>query len=425
MKQVIVGAVRTAFDLIGGKLSSISPVNIGIETASYLLNKYKLNSKQFKFLVLGQVGQTPLYSNIARIIGSKLNNNSPATTVHSNCTSSLEALKTVLDRMKNDDIPIALAGGLESMSQMYFLANINRKDKRFRTSEKIKDNWSDAKNELELLDLLAKGLTCGITGLNMLEITEIIGNNYKVTQEEQTDFVYESYSRASKSYKNQENYLLKINDLQYDELPQQYENKDKNYFARSPIILKKENLENNSNFMQYIHDKKDFSPKVSRHGTCSNGDGAGFLLIMSEEKAKQLGYYIQGEVVDIDVTAIDPAVALMAPGYSIPKLLDKNQINFDDVYMDIHIPFANSALGYFKMAQRKYNQNWIKKFYDSNINRMGDSLSYSHPLAATNIRNVINCLKVLNEDKTHKYAVASGCAAGGIAHSVLIKKYDN
>ena len=422
-KPVIVGSLRSPIDIIGGKLSHLSAIDIGIEVSTALLSRYKISPKMLDYIFIGQVAQTPLYSNAARILGAKIGSKCPAITFHSNCTSSLAALSSAFDKIRLGEANIVLIGGIESMSQMHYMANIDRKDKRFRTSEKVKEFWNDAKDKMELVDLMQRGLTCGITGLSMIEISEIIAANYQVKSEEHTKFVTESYKRLANNI-DHSSYIHPIGDLKEDELSKNYKDKDENYFARSPIIFKKDDLLNKPNFIKYLHKKQDFNPVVSRHSAVSNADGAGFLLVMSEEKAKQFGYYIQGEIVDVDCTAISPEVALLAPGYSIPKLLDKNKISFDAPYFDIHMPFAASALGYFNMCARKYNQDWYKKFYDGDINRYDNSF-IGHPLAATNIRNIINGLKVLYEDKNKNYSVISGCAAGGISHSVLIKKYEN
>lgn len=163
-------------------------------------------------------------------------------------------------------------------------------------------------------------------------------------------------------------------------------------------------------------------PVFEKEGTVTAGNASGLndagaaVVMMSEEKAKELGIEPFVEVVDYAVAGLDPTVMGLGPVYAIRKLLDKTRMTKDqiDIY-EINEAFAGQMLGCMKELDMYFDSPLYER-----INPNGGAIALGHPLGATGTRLVITAMYELIE-KNKRYAIASACIGGGMGIAILIK----
>jgi acetyl-CoA acyltransferase len=197
-------------------------------------------------------------------------------------------------------------------------------------------------------------------------------------------------------------------------------------------LVEDNTVRKDSNLAAYAQLKPVFD---RRYGTLTAGnsspltDGAAALLLMSEEKAKSLGYAPLGYLRDVAYSAVDPAgQMLLGPAYSTPKLLDRNGLRLSDfALIDMHEAFAAQVLSVLQaLASARFAQDELGKSAPvgevdwDRLNVNGGSIALGHPFGATGARMVSSTLCELSRRKGER-ALLSLCAAGGLAASVILE----
>ena len=176
-------------------------------------------------------------------------------------------------------------------------------------------------------------------------------------------------------------------------------------------------------------------PSFKKGGTHTPGNSTGLTdgitcLLASEDKVKELGINSLGTIIDSVFVGTDPyQEMLLGPAYAIQKILTKNNLSIQDIdVFEIHEAFAGQILANLKalnsnsFCQENFNSDKIGEVDFSKLNLWGGSLAIGHPLAASNIRNIMTaCNRLEKENK--ELALVAACADSGLANAMLIQKF--
>jgi acetyl-CoA acyltransferase len=163
------------------------------------------------------------------------------------------------------------------------------------------------------------------------------------------------------------------------------------------------------------------------YNSCVPGDGAGVCIVTTEEKAQSVGLRPRLRIIGWAKAGVHPIIMGIGPTasthrlFTVPKTERAAGLQMEDVdVIEIHEAFASQVLSVFKTSELEYGRRWDL----AKVNRYGGSLAYTHPLGATNVRLLTNVLSAFDTDPSPRYALATGCAGGGMGASVLFERYD-
>jgi acetyl-CoA C-acetyltransferase len=145
--------------------------------------------------------------------------------------------------------------------------------------------------------------------------------------------------------------------------------------------------------------------------------------VTSEEKAKELGLEILGELKSWGFYGIDPAHMGIAPVYATETALEMAKLKFSDIgNIELHEAFAATCLSIFHVGKKEKGQDWQSLWDKKTLNPNGGSIPLGHPLAATGTRIVLNLLYAMKNNPQSRLGLAAACAAGGIGGAIIIEK---
>jgi len=388
-KIVIVSAVRTPIGSFMGALSTVTAPQLGATAIKGALEKINLDPKLVNEVLMGNVvqagvGQAPARQ-AARLAG--LPDNVIATTVNKVCASGMKAVMQAAQAIQCGDAEIVIAGGMENMSLIPHYVNM-RNGYKFGPASMVdglqRDGLSDA------YDNNAMGVCA-----------DACATEYKVTREEQDAFAIASYNRSAAAWDagKFDNEVVPV------AVPQR---------KGDPINITKDE--------EYTNVKIDKIPSLnavfSKEGTVTAAnastinDGAAALILMSEDKANQLGLkplaYIKGYA-DAEQ---EPKWFTTSPSIALPKALDKAGISKEDVdFFEF-----NEAFSVVGIANTK-----ILGLDPEKVNVNGGAVSLGHPLGCSGARIIVTLINVL-EQKNAKIGAAAICNGGGGASAIVIER---
>lgn len=388
-KVVIVSAVRTPIGSFMGGLSTLTAPQLGAAAIKGALEKINLKPELVDEVLMGNVvqagvGQAPARqaSKLAGLPDSVI-----ATTVNKVCASGMKAVMQAAQAIKSGDAEIVVAGGMESMSQIPHYVHM-RNGYKFGPATMVdglqKDGLSDA------YDNNAMGV-----------FADLCATEYKITREEQDEFAINSYKRSAAAWDagKFDNEVVPVT------VPQR---------RGEPVIVSKDE--------EYTNVKLDKIPSLNavftKDGTVTAAnastinDGAAALVIMSEDKANELGLkplaYIKGYA-DAEQ---EPKWFTTTPSKALPKALDKAGITKEDVdFFEF-----NEAFSVVGLANTK-----ILGLDAEKVNVNGGAVSLGHPLGASGARIIVTLLNVLEQNNA-KTGAAAICNGGGGASAIVIER---
>ncbi|PKP25551.1 MAG: acetyl-CoA C-acyltransferase [Bacteroidetes bacterium HGW-Bacteroidetes-2] len=388
-KVVIVSAARTPIGSFMGSLSSLTAPQLGSAAIKGALNKINLDPKYVQEVLMGNVVQAGVGQAPARqaALGAGIPETVPCTTVNKVCASGMKAMMLAAQSIQLGDADIIVAGGMESMSNIPHFAHL-RKGYKFGPI-----NFEDAMQKDGLVDAYDNNAmgTCA----------DLCASEYKFSREEQDAFAIQSYKRSAIAW--QEGKFT--NEVVPVEVPQR----------RGEPILVSEDEEFKNVFIDKI---PSLRPAFTKDGTVTAAnastinDGAAVVVLMSEEKANELGLKILAYVAGFADAAQEPKWFTTSPSKAIPKALDKAGITINDVdFFEFNEAFAVVGLANIK----------ILGLTDKNVNVNGGAVALGHPLGCSGARIIITLLNVLEQNKA-KFGVASICNGGGGASAFVIER---
>jgi len=419
---VLVDGVRTPFLQSGTDYKNLMPHDLQRYALTGLLNKTGIDKNIVDYFCMGTVIQEVKTSNIAReaALGAGFSDRIPAHTVTMACISSNQAITSCLGLMEMGVYDVCVAGGIEFMS-----------DVPIRHSRKMRSlmlSANKAKTVGAKLGLLAKirpdYLAPELPAIAEFSTNETMGHSadrlaatFGVTRKEQDDFARRSHQCAKDA---QEKGFL--SDLIPVKVP-----KGKDFISVDNGIRV-------SSEEQMAKLKPAF---IKPHGTVTAAnssyltDGASAALIMTEEKAKQLGLTPKAYFRAFTYVSQDPKdQLLLGPTYATPKVLDMMNLKMSDIsVLEYHEAFAGQILANIKaMDSDKFAQDTMGRKQKvgtidmSKFNLWGGSLSIGHPFGATGVRLAMHSAnRLIKEDG--KYALIAACAAGGQGVGMIMERH--
>ncbi|MGO3019199.1 MAG: acetyl-CoA C-acetyltransferase [Anaerococcus sp.] len=390
-KVVIASAVRTPVGSYGGAFKNVSAAELGITAAKEAINRAGIKPEDIDEAVLGCVLQAGLGQNVARqiVLGAGCPITVPAMTVNKVCGSGLRTVSLAAQMIKAGDADIVLAGGTESMSQAPYLLNNERWGARMGdkkvVDEMIKDGLWDVYNDYHM----------GVTAEN-------VSKDFGITREMQDELAATSQQRASKA---------RAEGRFKDEIvPVEVKGR------KGKVTVVEDD--------EYIRDGvtaegiSKLKPAFIKDGTVTAAnasginDSAAMLVVMSEEKAKELGVKPLATIVSYASAGVEPRIMGTGPIPSSRKALEKANLNVED--MDLIE--ANEAFA----AQAYAVKNELGLDFDK-VNVNGGAIAIGHPIGASGAR-ILTTLLYEMQKRDSKKGLATLCIGGGMGTALVVER---
>ncbi|KYR00157.1 acetyl-CoA C-acetyltransferase [Tieghemostelium lacteum] len=391
-KVVIVSYGRSPIGGFQGSLSSLSAVEIAAQTIKGVLDKCKLSPDLIDEVILGNVisgaiGQAPAKQ---AALKAGLPTSVPCTVVNKVCASGMKATMIGTQLIQTGAANVVLVGGMESMSNVPYYLNSKARTGGLRLGNS------------ELVDGLMKdGLTDPFGGYPMGVAAEKCSVSEGISKDQQDQYALSSYERSIASHQNQ----LFSNEI----IPIETTNSKK-----QKITVTVDEEINNVNYKKLAGLKSVFQKEggcVTAGNSSTLSDGASILILMSEQRAKELQMPIIAYIRGMADASQEPILFPTTPALAIPKSLATAGISLDQVdFFEINEAFAVVALANMKRLQIPI----------SKINMFGGSVSLGHPLGSSGSRILCTLISVLKHNKA-SIGVASICNGGGGASSIVIE----
>ena len=385
---VIVAAKRTPMGSFGGSLSSVPATKLGAAAIKGALESIDLNPNLIEEVFMGNVLQANLGQAPARqaAIYAGISENTPCTTVNKVCASGMKSVMLAAQSIMTENADVVVAGGMENMSMVPHYYNA-------RNGKKLGD--------ISLVDGLVKdGLTDVYNKVHMGNCADQCADKYKISRKEQDEFAVESYNKATYASNNglfkQE--IVKVN------IPQR---KGDDIIVNQDEEYKNVKLEKIPNLKPVF--SKDGSVTAANASTLN--DGASALILMSEEKAKELNLKPIAKIISYSDASQEPKWFTTSPTKAINKALDRANMTVSDVdFWELNEAFSvvgivNTQL--LKLDSKKVDVN-------------GGAVALGHPLGSSGSRIIVTLINVLKQNKG-KIGVAGICNGGGGASSIIIE----
>lgn len=388
---VIVSAVRTAIGSFQGALSGIPATELGSIVIQEAIKRAGVREDQVDEVIMGNVLQAGLGQNPARQAWMKagFSHTVPATTINKVCGSGLKAVMLATQSILLGDADIAVAGGMENMSLAPYLVEGARSGLRMGDSKMIDS-------------MIRDGLWCAMGDTHMGITAENIADRYTLTREEQDEFAAWSQQKAeqAKSAGRFKDEIVPV------PLPSR---------KGEPVLFAEDEYPRAGTTSETL---AKLRPAFKKDGTVTAGnasginDGAAALVIMSADKAAELGIKPLARIKGYANAALDPAVMGLGPVYSTRKLLAKTGVSMSDIdLLELNEAFAAQSLAVgrdLEVDRDKLNVN-------------GGSIALGHPIGASGARILVTLLHEL-EKRDGKLGLASLCIGGGQGVALLVER---
>ena len=391
MKEVyIVSAVRTPIGSFGGALKDIPATKLGAMAIKSAVERVGIKPEQVNEVLMGCViqantGQAPARQ-AARYAG--LPDNVVCTTVNKVCASGMKAIAQGAQSILLGDNDIIVAGGMENMSSVPFYVENLR--------------WGNKYGDSKLIDGLAKdGLTDCYSNLAMGCAADICATENNISRQEQDAFAIESYKRSQAAWDNG-----KFKD---EVVPVEIPSK-----KGEPIVVNKDEEPWNVKFDKIASLKPAFGKEgtVTAANASTMNDGAAALVLMSSEKAKELGIKPIAIIRGYADAEQEPVQFTTTPSIAVPSAVKKAGLQMSQIDI-VELNEAFSVVGI--VNTRKMNLDPAK------VNVNGGAVSIGHPLGCSGARIIVTLINILKQNNG-KYGAAGICNGGGGASAMVIEK---
>ncbi len=422
---VLIDGCRTPFLRASTDYKDLMSYQLGQFAIRGLLNKTGIDVEYIDSVVYGTVIANVKTSNVAResAITAGILPKTPCHTVTLACISANRAIASGIEQICAGQADVVIAGGVDCVSDTPILFNKPMR-KKLMGAQKLKGVGDILKfvTSLRLQDFkpeapaIAEFITNRIMGYDC----ELLVSKFKVTREEQDAFAVRSHQLAAKAH---EAGHLK-DEIVPVELPPHFKPITFDNGVRGETTIEKAR----SLRPAFIKDYGTITAASSSFLT----DGATAVLIMTEEKAKQLGLKPKARIVDYAFSGQDLyEELLLGPAYASAKVLKKTGLSLDQMdVIEFHEAFAGQVLSNIAALAdenfSKKNFGWDKavgKVNMDKLNTWGGSLSLGHPFGATGGRITTTAANRLHKENG-KYALLAACAAGAHGHAMILEKYD-
>ncbi|MNS25038.1 3-ketoacyl-CoA thiolase [compost metagenome] len=422
-KVVIVDGARTPFLRSGTGFGQSMAYELGAMAVSGLLHKTGLDPALVDRLIMGTVIAEPRTSNLAReiVLAAGLPQSCPAYTVTAACTSANVAISNAVEAIAIGAADVVIAGGAELLSDVPIRLSRPVRQ-RLMAAQKARGPADYAKLAVGLkpadLALDTPAIAEFSTGLTMGENAERMAKRFGVSREAQDEFAMQSHHRAAKAT---ETGLLR-DQIVPALVPPSFTPIESDNGIRPDTSLEKLAK------LPPVYDR--------RFGTVTAGnasfltDGAAVTLLMSEEKARELGYEPLATVVASAFVSMDPMdELLLGPAFAIPKALAQAGITLDQLdVIELHEAFAAQMLANMVAMndpdfcrERLGLEQPLGQIDRDKLNAWGGSLAIGHPFGATGSRLVTTACQRLKHEGG-RYGLVAACAAGALGAAMIFER---
>lgn len=418
----IVSGLRTPFAKQATFFHGVPALDMGKMVVEELVARNDLDASLVEQLVFGQVVQMPSAPNIAReiVLGTSLPVSTDAYSVSRACATSFQSTANIAEAMLAGNISVGIAGGSDSSSVLPIgvsrklalaLVDLN-KARSLGARLKILKRLG-----LKALLPVPPAIAEYSTGLTMGETAEQMAKSHHISREDQDKFAHRSHMLAHQAWEEGklDSQVMAAHVPPYKDFLQRDNN------------IRSDSKEESYAKLRPVFDRKHGS--VTAANSTPLTDGAAAVLMMTESRARELGYKPLGFIRSYAFTAIDVwQDMLMGPSYATPLALQRAGMELGDLdLIEMHEAFAAQTLANIKMFASK-------KFAEENLNRskpigeidmdkfnvLGSSLAYGHPFAATGARMITQTLHELQR-RGGGTALTTACAAGGLGSAMILE----
>jgi len=392
MKEIVIAsAVRTAVGSFGGSLKNVSPVDLGATVIKEALQRANLDAEKVDEVLFGCVLQSGYGQGVARQASMKAGvpKEVPAVTINMICGSGLKTVSMACQAIKAGDSDIIVAGGTECMSMTPYLLK--------------KARWGQRMGNGEFYDaMVMDGLWDIFNGYHMGVTAENIAEQWDISRDELDEFSARSQQRASKAraegkFKDEIVPVL---------IPQR--KGDPVVFDTDEFIKEGVTKEGIAKLRPAF--KKD--GKVTAASSSGINDGAAALVIMSKEKADELGIKPLATIVSHASAGVDPSIMGIGPVPATKKALEKAGLTV----ADLDLIEANEAFAAQSVAVvRDLGLN------SDIVNVNGGAIAIGHPIGASGARILVTLLYEM-EKRDSKTGLATLCIGGGMGEALIVKR---
>jgi acetyl-CoA C-acetyltransferase len=352
---VLLGAVRTPVGKFGGGLSTTPAVQLGVVAAKEAMKRAGIKPEDIDEVVLGNVLQAGQGQNVARqiAVNSGIPVEVPAMTINNLCGSALKSVNLAYDMIQAGDIDVALCGGVENMSMAPYLVPNARYGYRM--------------NDGKLVDsMIRDGLSDAFQGIHMGVTAENVANKYGITREDMDEFSAKSQQKDGVTVES----ISKL----------------------KPCFVKE-------------------NGKVTAANSSGINDGAAMVIVMSKEKADELGVTPQVVFVAGASAGVPPEIMGVGPIPASRKAMKRAGLTIED----IGLVEANEAFAAQSVAvQRELN------IPEEKINVNGGAVALGHPIGASGCRILVTLIYEMLRDDV-KYGLATLCVGGGMGVATIVE----
>lgn len=391
---VIVSAVRTPIGKIGGTLKDVLPEELGRIVIKDLLHKTGIERESIDEVIFGQSKQSSDCPNIARVssLMAGLPEETPAYTIHRQCGSGMQTIINGVWQIQAGYGDVIIAGGVESMSSAPYYIRKGRFGYLSGNGEIIDPNTeSQPKSQPE--DVYGR-FSMGLTAENLAE-------KYSISRKEQDEYALDSQTKAINAIDNKR--------FEKEIVPITITNR------KSSIVFNQDEYPRRDTSLEKLSKLK---PVFKENGTVTAGnssgrnDGAAAVLLMSENKAKELGLKPMVRFVSAGISGVDPRIMGIGPVPATHKALKIAGLSLNEIdLIELNEAFAAQTLAVIKKLGLKRDK--------TNVN--GGAIALGHPIGCTGTRITVSLIhEMLKRDS--RYGLATLCIAGGLGLATIYEK---
>ena len=423
-RVAVVRGLRTPFAKSGTHYAHLSALDLGKLVVAELVQRSGIDPNTIQEVVFGNVIPSVKAPNIAReiILGTGLPRKLPGFTVSKACASSNQAITSTADMIFRGYADIVVAGGSESLSDIPILFSKNFAEALVSSSkQKSVGGKLGSFRKIRPKDLApdAPAIAESTTGLTMGESAEKMAKENGITREAQDKFALQSHHRAAEAtasgrFKDEVMTVL---------VPPGFDD-----------IVETDNLIRGDSTLEAMAKLRPVFDRKFGTITAANSspltDGAAAVILMSEDKAKELGIKPIGFIKSYAYAATDPFDQLLqGPVFALPVALERAKIGLKDIgVIEMHEAFAAQVLsniqwiGSKKIAQERLGRSEpVGEIDPEKINLTGGSIALGHPFGATGSRIVTTVCNELQRTG-QQYGLVTVCAAGGIGVAMVLER---
>jgi len=393
MKEVvIIDAVRTPVGSFGGAIAGVPAVELGTIVVKELIKRTGIDPSLIDELVFGCVLQAGQGQNVARqvVIKSGLPQEVPALTINKVCASGLRSVSLAAQMIKAGDADVVIAGGTENMSAAPYALT--------------KARWGARMNDDSMVDLMIHdGLWEAFNNYHMGMTAENVSEKYGISREQQDQFSVLSQQRAEKAIK---------------------EGRFKDEIV--PVVIPQRkgdpkvfDTDEHPRAGTTIESVSKLKPAFKKDGTVTAGnasginDGAAAILVMSADKAKELGLKPMVRVVSYASAGVDPKIMGIGPVPASRKALEKAGLTLKDIdLIEANEAFASQTLAVAADLG----------FDSEKVNVNGGAVALGHPIGASGARIFTTLVHEMKKRDNVKRGLATLCVGGGMGAALIVEK---